>query len=41
MRISRLPMFDTPTFNNLLCADVAVVDRGKEVEDHMLYMILS
>jgi hypothetical protein len=32
-------MLDTPTFDNLLGADVGMVDRGKEVGDHMLYMI--
>jgi hypothetical protein len=32
-------MLDTPTFDNLLGVDVGMVDRGKKVGDHMLYMI--
>jgi hypothetical protein len=32
-------MLDTPTFDDLLGADVGMVDRGKKAGDHMLYMI--
>jgi hypothetical protein len=32
---------EASSFDDLLGADVGVVDRGEEVGDHMLYMILT